>query len=860
MRPRQLLPALSAIFLLAVTSIAQADVDYRLPSTVKPVFQSIELNLDPSRPDFSGSVSIEIEVAEDRDNIGIYQLGLTFDSITLSNDKGKRTLSPAQGEYDMHWLADGEKIAAGRYTLDIEYHGDYATDSLGMHRVTFEDNEYIFTQFEAMYGRRAIPLFDEPAFKFPYQLTINAPAGLTVVANNPVAKHSEKDGWQRVEFEKTPPLPSYLIAYAVGPLDRAPIEGMSVPGYVYTPKGHADQVGFVTRETPKIVAALEEYFDLEYPYKKLDFVAVPEFAFGAMENPGLITYRTDLMLVGDQVSGLLAQSVLGVIAHEVAHIWYGDLVTMAWWDDIWLNESFATWMAQTIIRNLYPEFETNLSLGRSSAFAGDQSTTTRPIRSEVKTEKDYGTDLGLRYSKGQAILGMLESYIGPAAWQKAIRQYVRDFAWGNATDYDLWNVVSRESGMDVTRIANDFLSQPGYALLSFDKDGKVTQQRYMPYGIEAQDLHWRIPLTVKYKKDGQVRETFYLLDDRTGALDIPRGADWLYPDAKAMGYYRWQIDPNQFTSLVSDMSALSNREQKALLDNSEALWAARKQSISDYLDVVDQLLEHEHPLVFQSALTAIAGIGEELLQEEDRELYAAYLNRRLSGRFAEFGVEHRPGDSEAIIKMRPYLVALLGSDGSNPDVIRAAETLTENFFADAASVEAVLAAAALVVVAENDEAAERYTDYIDAYENAQSQIQKTVILQSMAFRNPEVVGKHLDFSISPAVAAGDAAMGVGTYSAILDDHRIIYDWMDKNIDAFQAKIPGYMHAYLPQIMAGKCTPANRKMLNDFFVDRGEVYAESLAKALESQDQCIARKAREHGDFRAWLESVSPPAT
>ena len=860
MRPRQIFTALSAIFLLVLTNIALADVDYRLPSNVKPVFQSIELNLDPSRPDFSGKVSIEIEVAEDRDNIGIYQLGLTFDSITLSNDTGKRELGSTPGEYDMHWLADGAKIAAGSYTLDIDYHGDYATDSLGMHRVAFEDNDYIFTQFEAMYGRRAIPLFDEPAFKIPYQLTINAPAGLTVVANNPVAKHSEKDGWQRVEFEKMPPMPSYLIAYAVGPLDRAPIEGMSVPGYVYTPKGHADRVGFVTRETPKIVAALEDYFDLKYPYQKLDFVAVPEFAFGAMENPGLITYRTDLLLVGDEVSGFLAQAVLGVIAHEVAHIWYGDLVTMAWWDDIWLNESFATWMGQTVIRNLYPKFETNLSLGRSSAFAGDQSTTTTPIRSEIKTEKDYGSDFGLRYSKGQAILGMLEDYVGPEAWQKAIRQYIRDFAWGNATDYDLWKVVSRESGMDVTKIANDFLNQPGYALLSFDKDGKVSQERYMPYGIEAQDLHWRIPLTVKYKKDGQVRETFYLLDDRTGALDIPRGADWLYPDADAMGYYRWQIDPGQFGNLVSDMSELTNREQKALLDNSEALWAARKQSISEYLDVVDQLLEHEHPLVFQSALTAIGGVGGELIQPEDRELYAGYLNRRLSDRFEEFGVEYRPGDSEAIIKMRPSLMALLGNYGNNPEVISAAESLVERFFTNPASVEAVLAASALQVVAQNDPDGKHYARFIEAYQNAQVQIQKTIILGSMAFKNPEVVRKFLDFSISPAVAAGDAAGGLGTFSTILDDHGILYDWLGENIDAFQAKIPEYLHAFLPQIMAGTCTPANRKLLNDFFADRGELYAESLGKALEGVDQCIARKKREHGDFRAWLESVSAPAS
>ena len=291
----------------------------------------------------------------------------------------------------------------------MNFSGSYSTDSLGMHRVRFEERDYIFTQMEAMYARRAFPLFDEPSFKLPYQMTITAPEGLTVLSNTPVESSSVSDGKQEVTFMETPPLPSYLLAYAVGPLDRAPIEGISVPGYIYVPKGHADELGFVLRETPSIVAALEDYFGSEYPFRKLDFVAVPEFAFGAMENPGLITYRTDLMMVGDEVSGSTAETVLMVIAHEVAHIWYGDVVTMEWWNDLWLNEAFASWMAWSTIERLYPEYDPQLKLPQAQAFGADQQVSVKPIRRVVRNNEEITDGLGLNYTKGHAILSMLDA-------------------------------------------------------------------------------------------------------------------------------------------------------------------------------------------------------------------------------------------------------------------------------------------------------------------------------------------------------------------------------------------------------------------------------------------------------------------
>ncbi|MCP5092566.1 MAG: M1 family peptidase, partial [Gammaproteobacteria bacterium] len=442
--------------------------DYRLPAGVEPLSQVIELRLDPTQADFSGTTSIKLKVQRASDRIGVNQVGLALASIELSGAEGQRTLQATDGDWDRSWLADGKLIPAGDYTLTIEFAGKYATDALGMHRASFEGNDYVFTQMEAMYARRVFPVFDEPSFKIPYRLILNAPEDLIVVANTPPETTDKEDGWQRVTFMQTPPLPSYLIAYAVGPLDRVAIEGLSVPGHVYVPKGHAGELGFVLQQTPTIVAALEDYFGSKYPYRKLDFIAVPEFAFGAMENPGLITYRTDLLLVGDEVAGRQAINVLNVIAHEVAHIWYGDVVTMAWWDDLWLNEAFATWMANTILETVYPQYHTVLNLPQDGAFAADQLTTSRPIRRAVRNEDEVFESVGLNYTKGHALLLMLERYVGHEVWRRAIRKYVDKFAWSNATESDLWAVVSEESGLDISEIAGDYLNQPGFASVSID--------------------------------------------------------------------------------------------------------------------------------------------------------------------------------------------------------------------------------------------------------------------------------------------------------------------------------------------------------------------------------------------------------
>jgi len=845
------IPALLGTVLYVSAFAAAEAVDYRLPPEIRPIAQSIDLTLDPGKPDYSGNTVLQIEVDSDVERIGIYQLGLDMRAITLRSGSDERTLESAVGEYDINWLTDGAIIPAGQYELSIDFGGDYSIDALGMHRTRFEENDYIFTQMESMYLRRAIPSFDEPSFKIPYKLIINAPAGLVVVANTPIESESEADGWQRVEFMATKPLSSYLIAYGVGPLDRAEIEGMSVPGYIYVPKGHANELGYVLQHTAPIVKSLEEYFGSNYPFRKLDFLGVPEFAFGAMENPGLITYRAEYLTLGDHTTGSMAAYVLSTIAHEVAHMWFGDLVTMEWWNDLWLNEAFASWMDEVILQRMYPEFESNLILPQTRAFQIDQGTGTKAIRKVARTEADVNEGSYLPYVKGLTLLRMLESYVGAEQWQEGVRSYLGKYAWGNATEPDLWAEISAVSGMDLSQIAGSYLNQPGFPILTLDKNGGVSQERYLPYGLEAPDLQWTIPLNVKYKKDGQIKEVFYLLDDKTGVIDLPKGADWILPDAGAEGYFRWETEIDQFYALIDDIASLENREKIALLDNSDALLRARRLSLEDYMLVVTKLLDDSHPLVLLPAVGELISIGSTLVSDDNAAAFARFVDAELSDLFAEVGIETREGDSEAMIQLRPSLVRLLGEYGSDPAVRIAAAEKADLFLESADAVDSNLASTVLRVTALNDDG-ERYEKYVAAYLQSADARQKTNIFRGMVFTDPAIVRKALDFAISDAVMAGDAAYTLSVYPTILNDHTVLYEWLGDNLSAFEAKIPSLQQQRLPLSMAGICNDRNLAMMREFFTDRDEKYTVSFDAQVESQITCIERRKRDGAALKKFL--------
>ena len=841
----QIARALISILALLLLAPAQAETSetYRLPGGIEPSFQQITLQLDPGQADYSGSTTIELTLTKRVAQIGFYQSELVLNSVRLKSSEGVRVLSTESAEYEITWAADGQPIEAGEYVLEIDFGGKLGTNALGMYRTTYEGNHYIYTQFEAMHARKAFPSFDEPAFKIPYQLTIDAPAEQVVVANTPVEDIKVSGDRKTVRFARTRPMPSYLIAYAIGPMDATPIAGLSVPGTIYSPKGQGGKAGFAIRHTGPVLKALEDYFGQPYPYKKLDFIAVPDYAFGAMENVGLVTYRAELLLRGDESRGAQAATTISVIAHELAHMWYGNLVTMAWWNDLWLNEAFATWMAQRVMDSLYPQYLTHLSLPQDGAFTADGRTTAKAIRRDVRDEAEVLDGIGLNYAKGHSILSMIEEFIGPEPMQQGIRDYMQRFAWKNTVDDDLWSALGKASKQDIKAVAGDYLAQPGYAIVSFAAQGMVSQKRYHSYGQEAPELEWEIPLNVKYKMDDKVQQASFMLTEKQSAMPAISEAQWIFPDSGGSGYYRWQVAPEHVLALLDDIGELNGREKIALLSNSRALLDAGEASVADHFRVLEAVSKDENPIVFLSVLEEAKVIGETIIDQQTLPMFSNYVERMMTPWFKRIGLETRPDDSEAVIRLRPRLLRTLGQFSDNAEVIAAAADLARQYLKQEGEVDSNLAVEALRVTAihGDDRVA---TEYLDAYERSEDANFKTVLLRTMYFTEPVTTKRILDFTQSDLVSSGDSLGPIYFLFYANKVHAPLYDWLDQNFDAVLEKAPDNSRMFLPQVTGGSCDLDNLELTLAFYQDRDQMFKVSLAKAEEDARNCLSLKNRQ----------------
>jgi len=836
-----LVTAASLVLMLS----AQADTGdaYRVADGVTPSFQQITLTLDPDEADYTGSTSFELTITKTVDRIEFYQLNLQLNSIRLKSANGVRELTAEPAAYEITHAADGQQIEAGKYVMEIDFGGKLATNALGMYQTAYEGNNYIYTQFEAMYARRAFPSFDEPAFKIPYQLTINAPADLVVVANTPVEDTQVSGDRKTVRFARTRPMSSYLIAYAVGPMDATPIEGLSVPGTIYSPKGQGGKAGFAIRHTPTVLKSLEDYFGIKYPYKKLDFVAVPDYAFGAMENVGLVTYRAELLLRGDESRGGEALSTVSVIAHELAHMWYGNLVTMEWWNDLWLNEAFATWMAQYVMDNEYAQYMSNLDLPQEGAFGADGRTTAKPIRRHIRDEEELMDGIGLNYAKGHSILTMIEKFIGSAAMQAGIRDYMTRFSWKNTVDDDLWLALGKASGQDIKAVAGQYLSQPGYAIVNFEKGGAVSQKRYRSFGQELPELDWKIPLNVKYKVDDKVQETSFLLSERQAVMSQMAGAEWVFPDSGGSGYYRWQTEPEQMLALLKDIDELEGREKIALQSNAWALLEAGEASVEDVFRVLEAVSRDENPIVFRSVLEYVKYIGETIIDQKTLPMFGNYVEAMMMPWYQRIGLTTRADDGEAVVLLRPRLLRTLGQFSDNSELISAAAELAFQYLEQKGDIDPNLALEALRVTAihGDDSVALKY---LDAYGSSDDANFKTTLLNTLYFTEPASIESLLEFGLSDQVSSGDSLAPLVYLFYVNKEYAQLYTWLDANFDAVYEKAPDNSRPFLPQVTGGYCDVDNLELTLAFYKDRGEKFQMSLAKAEEDSRTCLGLKNRQ----------------
>lgn len=847
---------LSLIFLVPATTMAQ-ETNYRLTDKVTPTFQQINLQIDPDSPTFSGETQIAITVNQATDAIEFYQLDLTIIKAELLDGATVIPLEVTAHDYDIQHAKAANRLKPKQYQLHIVFEGKVNTTSDGMYLSKFEGKNYIYTQFEDMHARRAFPGFDEPSFKIPFQLTISAPEKHTVVSNTIVKSRSVNDGWQTVEFNRTKPMPTYIVAYAVGEFDSADIQGLSIPGKIYTPKGQAHRTKFIAKHTAGILTNLEQYFGSAYPFDKIDFIAVPNFTHGAMENAGLVTYRSSLLLLDDEPSLTEQSSPLNVVAHELAHMWYGNLVTMAWWDDLWLNEAFASWMATKVMLELYPEQNFQARLVQEGAFAGDSSPTTKPVKKVVKSQTDVMDGLGLNYSKGESILQLIESLVGEKAFQKGIQTYMQNNAWGNAQADDLWAVLSTVAEFDVPALMKTYLEQPAYPLVEFGIDGSISQSRYRLQGAQVQEQIWTVPLVMSYKKNGKIKRSQLFLKDKHTVLAELAEADWIFPNDNALGYMRWQIPTKQMTALLKDINVLNVREKKSLLYNTEALFSAGKIELSQYMAVLDVLADDLDPIVASGVVASLNELTY-LVDKDNKKAFAHFAQSKLMPWFERLGLEEKQDDSTDTRRLRGSVFAVLSAYTDNAEINAISLELTQKYLAKPGSVPRAIAVAAMRNVARTGDAS-WFDKFKTAYlQDTDANIRGT-IGAAMAFSHSENISKTLDFALSDDVSPANIISFVARASSAKDNHDELYLWLQKNFASLVKKMPAYHVARLPEYAATSCNQKDIQASEKFYSAHKANFdgmERSFDIALTGSKQCLSLKQTNQATFTAYLKSIN----
>ena len=582
---------------------------YRLPDTVRPTDYLITIEPDFDAETFSGRVEIGVEITESVDVIVLNADGLTIEAATVTVEGAQATAChvEADAEHERIALRPPTPVGPGPASLDLRFAGSFNDQLVGLYLSTFTDDDgnerkLATTQFEATHARKCFPCWDEPEFKATFAIKVVLDEGLEAVANGPEVGRRATDGGKiEIEFAPTMPMSTYLVALVAGPLEATdPVDVDGVPLRIVHLPGKGHLTDFALDAGAFALRYFSDYFGLPYPDRKLDMVAIPDFAFGAMENLGCVIYREVLLLIDpDRATQPELQRAADVINHEIAHMWFGDLVTMKWWNGLWLNEAFATFMEMRCTDAYRPQWQrwTDFGLSRTAAFDTDSLGTTRPIEYEVVSPTDAeGMFDILTYEKGAAVVRMLEQYLGEDRFRDGIRRYMNEHRFGNAETTDLWDALEAETGEPVRRIMDSWIFQGGYPLISVGTDnGSVSlNQSRMGYlgGTEADEQTWAVPIRYRWRAEGRdqpASERMLLDHATTTTIDVAR-PEWLVANAESAGFFRIAY-PADMLDALAEVAAdeLSAVERYALVDDAWAAVLAGRGTTTGFLNLLEAL-------------------------------------------------------------------------------------------------------------------------------------------------------------------------------------------------------------------------------------------------------------------------------
>jgi aminopeptidase N len=701
-RPAAGIAVLAGLLLLTMPRAGAAPFSFdtafgRLPKTVRPLDYTIALRPDIAHFTFTGTETIRLEVRSATAIVQFNSLGETLRAVRF--DGAPVATVRTQDDRQLTTVRLARPAPPGTHTLAFAYTGHLQTGPFGLFVQPYTDaggaaRTMLSTQLEATDARRVFPCWDEPAFRATYALSVTIPAAWAAIGNMPVATRVVRGGLATVSFERTPSMPAYLVEFSAGDLTSVAATSGGRGFAVWAVRGRASEGRYALGNAQEILADYDDYFGYRYPLPKLDSISIPGGFPGAMENWGAITFIDQALLAGPNSAISDRQQIYSIQAHEMAHQWNGDLVTMGWWDDLWLNESFATWMStkETDRRNPPWNWLQDDDQQRVIALDADAFPTSHAVEVHVADElqAENSADNEITYAKGEIVLRQFESYFGPETWRDGIRRYIRAHAFGNATATDLWNGLSAAANTDVAALADPWVKQPGYPLVTAtatcDAGGARTltlaQQRFLVDGTDPRHPRWPIPLTVRVGAAGAIQHVLLVDDGQT--LAAGTCAEPVSLDANATGYYRVAYDPVTFAVNRDAFGTLPDGDRIAMIDDEWALVRTGRAPVSALLALARGMGSDRDARAWQAILEAFSAIESDERGRPGHAPFVAYVTSVLRPIAVSLGWTAAPGEVPDTGALRSAVLEWLGEAG-DPAVAAEATRRWRAFLAHPAS-------------------------------------------------------------------------------------------------------------------------------------------------------------------------------
>jgi len=857
----------------------------KLPGDAVPLGYALHVTADPREDRFRGEVRIRVRLDKATDHVWLHAQKIDIERLRATDAKGRPLDAKAITHDDSGVLEVrfAHRVPAQPIELDFDYAAPFNRELQGFYKVKVGDDAYAVTQMEPVSARYAFPGFDEPRFKVPFDITLTVPMQDVAVANTrQTGETKSADGqWKTLTFATTKPLPTYLVAFAVGPwdvVDAKPIPANAVrkaplPLRGIGPRGSKDKLAWALETAAAIVPFFEAYTAQPYPFDKLDLLGAPDFSAGAMENAGLIVYRDAYLLTDAHSAAEHYRGVFNINAHEIAHQWYGDLVTVPWWNDIWLNEAYATWAQAKAAVALHPEYQADLGAleGGLRAMAGDSLISTRKIRQPIESRGDIETAFdGITYQKGAAVLAMFERWIGEEKFRDGMRTYLARHAFGSGSSDDLIATLAERSGKGeaFAKAMRSFLDQPGVPLVRARldcKDGKaaldLAQTRYLPYGVLAKDAQqWSAPVCVRFGRNGKEASQCFLLDKLEQRFSVDGACpDWFMPNADARGYYRFELEADDFARLGKASAQLSPPEQVVYADALVSAFNRGALAPVALLEAMPALAKSEVPQVATALFGRYEWLREYVVGDASRAALDAWAAALYAPRMRILGWKRKDGERGTATALRSRLAdflaltlrdrdarAALGAQG------RAALGLDGSGKADLSKADPDLLVDALKVAVQ-DGGASAFDAAQKAFEASHDTTQRYALIGALgATRDPALAARVRDYGLTPSVQIGEMSRLYDAQMSEPENRAATWRWMTQHFDAFRARLSPFAQSKMPASFAdGRCSDADADALSAFFAPRirdligGQ---RGLSQTLERVRQCGA--LRGHVDAKA----------